>query len=156
MEAPELRSTVATLPQLTPTDLLDALELRARVFVVEQNCVYLDPGDEDRHPQTRHVLLRTPAGALVAYARLIPPGLEGPEPLIGRVVCDPNWRGKGVGHWLMGVSREHIASLWPGLAIRLHAQTYLQSFYVGHGFEPSGEVYLLDGIEHIEMVRPVH
>ncbi len=144
---------VATLKQLTAADMLDALELRAKVFVLEQNCVYQDPGEEDRLTETRHVLLRNPDGHLAAYARLIPPGVDGPQPLIGRIVSDPALRGQGLGHKLMHLSLEQIEKLWPGLGIRLHAQTYLEAFYKGHGFAPFGDVYLLDGLDHIEMMR---
>ena len=49
---------------------------------------------------------------------------------------------------------DQIAQLGPGLGIRLHAQTYLEEFYKGHGFMPFGDVYLIDGLDHIEMVRP--
>ncbi len=146
-------SQVATLKQLTAADMLDALELRAKVFVVEQNCVYQDPGEEDRLSETRHVLLRNPDGRLVAYARLIAPGVDGPQSLISRVVSDPALRGRGLGHKLMLQSLEQIEKLWPGFGIRLHAQTYLEEFYKGHGFVPFGDVYLLDGLDHIEMMR---
>ena len=145
---------VATLNQLTSADMLDLLELRAKVFVLEQDCVYQDPGEEDRLPETRHVLLRNPSGHLVAYVRLIAPGVDGPEPLISRVVSDPAQRGQGLGHKLMLQSLDQIDQLWPDLGIRLHAQTYLEEFYKGHGFMPFGDVYLIDGLDHIEMVRP--
>ncbi|MNH41667.1 putative acyltransferase [compost metagenome] len=37
-------------------------------------------------------------------------------------------------------------------AIRISAQAYLLKFYNDLGFEPVSEVYLEDGIEHIEML----
>ena len=145
---------VATIGQLTAADMLDVLELRARVFVVEQNCVYQDPGEEDRLPETRHLLLRSFNGTLAAYIRLLAPGADGPEPLICRVVSDPNLRGQGLGHKLMDHALQQVEQLWPNLAMRLHAQTYLEAFYKAYGFEPVGDVYLLDGLDHVEMVRP--
>ncbi|MCP5022319.1 MAG: GNAT family N-acetyltransferase [bacterium] len=151
----ELTSQIATLDQLSAADMLDLLELRAKVFVLEQDCVYQDPGEEDRLPETRHILLRDPEGHLAAYIRLLGPGGDGPEPLISRVVSDPALRGQGLGHRLMLLALEQVGMLWPGLSIRLHAQTYLEEFYRSHGFEPLGDVYLLDGLDHIEMVRPV-
>jgi ElaA protein len=149
----ELTCQIATLSQLTAADMLDLLELRARVFVVEQKCVYQDPGDEDRFPETRHILLRAPSGKLAAYVRLLAPGAEGPETLICRVVSDPDLRGQGLGREVMRQALDQIATLWPDQGIRLHAQTYLDAFYRGYGFEPFGDVYQLDGLDHIEMVR---
>ncbi|MDF1836801.1 MAG: GNAT family N-acetyltransferase [Planctomycetota bacterium] len=153
MAGPEFIVRVATIAELSAVDMLDILELRSRVFVVEQNCVYQDPGPEDRHPATLHLMLHNIEGKLAAYARLLAPGVDGNEPAIGRVVNDPDQRGKGLGKLLMGHSMQQVESHWPGQPMRLHAQTYLEKFYRGFEFQPVGEVYLLDGIDHVEMVR---
>ncbi len=154
MAKSEFTCRAATIGELSATDMLDLLELRARVFVVEQDCVYQDPGPEDRHPATLHLMLHNSEGKLAAYARLLAPGVDGNEPAIGRVVNDPDQRGQGLGKLLMDHSIQQVESHWPGQPTRLHAQTYLEKFYRGFRFEPVGDVYLLDGIDHIEMVRP--
>ncbi len=146
---------VAPLQALSPRDVFDFLELRSIIFVVEQDCVYQDPGHEDRHPETLHMLLRDGGGSLIAYARLLPPGLDGKEPAIGRVVCAAEHRGRGLGHDLMDRAVECIESVWPGHSIRLHGQTHLQDFYAEHGFAAVAASYLLDGIPHVDMLRPV-
>ena len=69
--------------------------------MVEQDCVYQDPTPEDHHPATRHLLGREPGGRLVAYARVLPPGVEGPEVFLGRFVTHPQYRGQGLGHELV-------------------------------------------------------
>lgn len=38
--------------------------------------------------------------------------------------------------------------------IRIGAQLYLKKFYSSFGFEPTSGIYLEDGIEYIEMVKP--
>ena len=144
---------VCTLAELSAGDVLDIMELRSVVFVVEQDCVYQDPGDEDRHMETRHQMLRNAKGELIAYARLLPPGLDGAEPAIGRVICAAGERGRGLGHELMECAIEWVERLWPAMSIRLHAQTYLLDFYGRHGFVAQGEPYLLDGLDHQEMLR---
>jgi ElaA protein len=155
MPAGAFACQVLTLAEMTAAQMLDVLELRSKVFVVEQNCVYQDPGDEDRHPETRHVLLLDAQGNTVAYVRLLAPGVDGPDPVIGRVVSPATPPGRGRPQELMRQALAQVDRLWPKRDIRLHAQTYLERFYQGHGFEPRGEVYLLDGIDHIEMVRAV-
>ena len=35
----------------------------------------------------------------------------------------------------------------------LHAQEYVKAFYAGHGYRERGEVFLEEGIPHIEMVK---
>jgi ElaA protein len=136
--------------RLSGRDVHDVLQLRSRVFVVEQNCPYLDADGAD--PQCWHGLGRID-GALVATARLVPPGLKYLEPAIGRVVSAPEVRRTGAGRALMISAIAQVKRLYPGQDIRLGAQRYLEKFYGSLGFSPQGEPYDEDGIPHIEMVR---
>ena len=144
--------TCARFDELTVGQLYDLLQLRSQVFVVEQNCVFLDIDGLDR--QTLHLLGTGEDGALRAYTRLIPPGVKAPDALIGRVVTAPAARGGGTGRALMAESVARCEQLWPGHAITLHAQAHLERFYAGFGFVPVGEPYMEDGIPHIEMRKP--
>ena len=137
----------------TPDQLYDLLQLRVNVFVVEQCCPYPELDDFDRHPETRHLAGHDPSGFLMAYARLLPPGLRFPEPNIGRFVVKKEFRGKGVGHQLMRQAVEAINKIWPGRPIKISAQGYLQKFYEQYGFERVSDVYLEDGVPHIDMLR---
>ena len=151
----------ARFTDLGTSQLYDLLRLRSEVFVVEQDCAYLDIDGKDRHPHAVHLLGIADDGALAAYLRILPPGLGHgvatfAEPSIGRVVTAQAWRGRGLGDPLL---REGIAETlrsWPGSAIRLGAQTHLQAYYARNGFVPASESYLEDGIPHIEMLRPSH
>jgi ElaA protein len=136
--------------RLTTRQLYEVLALRQRVFVVEQNCPYLDADGLD--PQCWHGLGRR-GEVLVASARLVPPGLKYAEPAIGRVVSAPEARGEGLGRELMLEAIAQVKRLYPGQDIRLGAQRYLEKFYRSLGFSPVGEPYDEDGIPHIEMVR---
>lgn len=147
-----MRWTCVPFNGLTTTQLYDALALRSEVFVVEQHCVFLDIDGLDR--QTWHLLGHGDGGALKAYARLIPPGLKGPDALIGRVVTAPAARGGGTGRALMAEALAQCERLWPAQSLTLHAQAHLQPFYASFGFTPVGETYMEDGIAHIEMRLP--
>ena len=127
--------------ELTASELYAILELRARVFVVEQKCAYLDPDGLDR--TARH-LWAAQDGQLVAYARI----LSAPT-RIGRVVTAPEVRGTGLGRELM---RRAIANTKG--PIRLSAQAHLERFYNELGFVRVGEPYDEDGIPHIGMIKP--
>ena len=135
---------------LSPNELYYILQLRSEVFVVEQNCVYQDMDGKD---QVCHHLMGWENDKLVAYTRLIPPGVSYAEPAIGRVVSSPSLRGKGIGKILMEKSIEAIHSLFGKQKIKIGAQLYLLKFYQSLGFVQSSELYLEDGIEHIEMER---
>jgi ElaA protein len=127
------------------------------VFVVEQQCVFLDmDGDDDR---AWHLLgwAPAPAGAgrvLGAYARLFAPGVKFAEASIGRVVSHPDVRRSGAGRALMAESLRRLRAIAPGAPVRIGAQKYLERFYGAFGFVRAGDDYLEDGIVHLEMVRP--
>ncbi|URI11222.1 GNAT family N-acetyltransferase [Aquincola tertiaricarbonis] len=132
--------------------LYQALALRAEVFVVEQRCAYQDVDGLD--PQSWHLLGHDAAGRLMAYLRVVDPGLKYDEPSIGRVVTAPQARGTGAGQALMREGLARCQAAWPGRAVRISAQAHLQRFYGALGFEPVGDTYLEDDIPHIEMLCP--
>lgn len=149
----QLRWHLVPYPELRLDDLYDLLELRQRVFIVEQNCPYLDVDGID--PSSWHLLGRDEHAALTAYSRIVPPGVRYTEPAIGRVVTHPKVRGTGMGRELMREAIRQTVNLFPGEPIRISAQVYLVRFYSEFGFEPVGDPFDEDGIPHVEMVRPV-
>lgn len=128
------------------------LQLRAEVFVVEQDCVYQDVDGLDLHPECSHLLALDSAQRVCAYARILPAGVPYPDVSIGRVVVSLAGRGSGLGHELMQQACQ-IAQTKTSGTITLSAQSHLQGFYAQHGFNAQGEAYLEDGIPHIKMVR---
>lgn len=136
--------------ELTGKDVYDMLYLRNLVFVMEQNCVYLDTDGKDFH--SWHLLGRH-EGNVVAYARLLPAGISYKELSIGRVVCAPEVRRTGVGRRLMKQAIAEMQRINGYGAIRISAQCYLEKFYGDFGFESEGDTYLEDGLPHIEMCR---
>lgn len=137
---------------LSLDDLYDALALRSQVFVVEQNCVFLDADGADR--RSSHLLGRDEAGVLQAYLRICDPGVKYPEPSIGRVITGEATRGSGLGHRLIAEGIARCQAAWPGRPIRIGAQSRLEGFYARHGFVREGLDYIEDGIPHCEMVLP--
>jgi ElaA protein len=132
-------------------DVYDALALRARIFGVEQDCVYLDVDGLDRHAW--HLLGRDAQGALVAYLRVVDAGRKFDVPSVGRVVVDGSRRGTHLGHALLAEGLRRCELAWPGQPNRIGAQARLQAFYERHGYVVAGEPYLEDGIPHIDMER---
>ncbi len=130
-------------------NLYDALALRCRVFILEQG-PYLDPDGVDR--QSWHLLGRDEQCALVGYLRLVDPGVKYAEPSIGRVIVAPEARGAGAGHALVAEGLARCQAAWPGRGVRISAQSHLERFYAGHGFQRVGCDYLEDDIPHLEML----
>ena len=138
--------------KLAVDELYELLALRSRVFVVEQECIFLDMDGLDKDA---HHLLGFAENALVACTRILPAGtVYADYPSIGRVVTAPEARGKAYGFLLMQISAEKLYNLFGKVAIKIGAQLYLKRFYESLGFLQSGEMYLEDGIEHIPMIKP--
>jgi len=136
--------------ELSLDELYAILQLRSKVFIVEQNCVYNDVDGKD---QLAWHLIGTEDGNLIAYTRILPPGIVYSDPAIGRVVTSPSKRSSGLGRELMDRSIEHCEMLFGNTSITLSAQAYLKKFYESLDFFSIGEEYLDDGIPHIEMTR---
>lgn len=136
---------------LTPNELYAIIRLRNEVFVVEQNCVFQDADNKD---QPSLHLMYWNKDELIAYCRLVPPGLAYAEMSIGRVVSAPFHRKSGVGRELIAEAIKLIQQQYQTGPIRIGAQCYLIKFYAAFGFIEEGAMYLEDGIEHIEMVKP--
>ena len=136
--------------ELSPAELYAIMQLRNEVFVVEQNCVYQDADNKD--PLSFH-FMGWAENKLIAYTRIIPPGISYDESSIGRVVSSPSARGTGIGRVLMLQSIAQVYNLFGNVTIKIGAQLYLLKFYSSLGFVQSGEIYLEDGIEHIEMTK---
>lgn len=138
--------------KLHVNELYALLKLRSEVFVVEQNCVFLDADDND---QFCFHLLGYDQDNLVAHARLVPPNSIYKEASIGRVVSAINYRGKGAGKELMQNAISNLYKLYGEQTIKIGAQLYLRSFYESFGFKKISPVYLEDGIEHIYMLKEI-
>ncbi len=138
--------------ELSTVQLYAAMQLRQRVFVLEQTCVFQDADGIDLY--SWHGLGYLPNGELGAYARIVPPGKAFHLPSIGRVVTAPELRGKGAGNELVRQALAQTAKLFPGHDIKIGAQAHLQRFYGSFGFKPVGELYDEDGILHIHMIAP--
>lgn len=139
---------VREFAELSAAELYAIVELRERVFVVEQKCVYLDADGLD--PRSRHLWAQR-GDKIVAYLRLVPAGVKFAELSIGRVVTAPEVRGEGLGRELMRRGLEAAGAV----PIRIGAQAHLEAFYGELGFARASEPYDEDGIPHVEMIRAI-
>ena len=136
--------------ELSNAELYAVLKLRQEVFIVEQNCPYLDNDGKDIYA---HHLLGYFENELAAYSRLLPKNISYEEVSIGRVVTATKFRGKDFGKLLVQKSIEELENLYGQVPIRIGAQAYLKKFYESFGFEDLNEPYMEDGIPHLIMLR---
>ena len=135
--------------KLSSQQLYRIMEMRQRVFVVEQDCVYRDLDNLD---QQSHHLCAWQGDSLFAYLRALPPGLDYTESAIVCIVVSPDARGMNLGRELVRRGIELNRQLWPQDNIRIGAQAHLQTFYREFGFTTDSEVYDEDGIPHVKML----
>jgi ElaA protein len=133
------------LDDVPPRVLYKILQLRSQVFVVEQECVFLDPDGRDLDPACRQLWVEGDDGEVAAAARVLP---DGDAQRIGRIVTAASARGQGLGRRLV----EHVLATDPGPWV-LDAQSHLADWYRTMGFDVAGDEYLDDGIPHVPMRR---
>jgi ElaA protein len=140
---PEIRRSV--IDRIPPRTLYAILKLRSEVFVVEQDCVYLDLDDRDLEPEAEHMWMED-EGRVVATLRVLrdPNG----DRRIGRVVTAASVRGKGSGGLMIDAALEAETG-----EVVLDAQSQLVDWYARWGFVVDGEEFTEDSILHTPMRR---
>jgi ElaA protein len=137
--------------ELSREELYQLLQFRQEVFIVEQDCPYLDA--DGRDADAYHLWLVDERGLMAAYCRLLPPDIAYPgEASIGRVISRQAFRGQGLGRHIMEEAMDQAAKMWPEATIHISAQCYLERFYGSLGFRGVGDTYLEDGIPHRGMI----
>ena len=150
LETSDLIWKVASFEQLSTAELYKILKLRSEVFVVEQNCPYLDADGTD--PHAIH-LLAEKGEEIVAYWRVFGPGIKYEECSIGRVLTPRHFRQKNYGRLLMHFALQIIETRFRTSVVKISAQDYLIRFYSEFGFRDSCIKYLEDNIPHTQMLR---
>ncbi|MBE6030585.1 MAG: GNAT family N-acetyltransferase [Clostridiales bacterium] len=163
--------TIKRFEELTTYELYDILALRTDIFVVEQTCPY--PEVDYKDIGSLHMFIREcdlkdaepfscesadtctskNCNKIVAYLRILPRGFSYPEVSIGRVSVREEFRGNGIAREMLEHAIAYIAETLGENEIQIGAQEYLLAFYKSLGFEPMSEVYLEDGLPHLDMLR---
>jgi len=143
-----------TFPELSTHDLYGTLSLRQAVFIVEQNCAFLEADGLDA--TAIHGLGRDGTGTLVAVARILPPGGKRPMPSIGRIAVAKPARRSGHGRAMVAEALSEVQRRYPRSSVQIDAQLYLERFYASFGFRRAGEPFDEDGIAHISMTWARH
>lgn len=141
-----MRMTYSKLTDLTAVEVSKIYQERIAVFVVEQNCPYQDVDDEDY--LATHVCLWSESGEVQAYSRIIQ---KKSHITFGRVIVSRKYRSQGYGKVLLTKILGKIEQDYPDQPVVISAQAYLERFYSSFGFVAISEVYLEDGIPHLDM-----
>lgn len=135
--------------ELNAEEIYKILALRNEIFIVEQECPYLDCDGKDFNAY--HLFLEE-NGEIISYLRILEKGVSYDEIAIGRVIVKKSHRKKGISRKMMLKAIEFIEKELSSTTIKLQAQAYLIDFYSSFGFKAISEEYLEDNIPHRDML----
>lgn len=124
------------------------LQLRQRVFMLEQQSLYLDADNDDL--DAMHIMVYD-GPKLIGYARIVPPHLSMEYVQIGRIALVEALRLQGMGSELLQVALDTAKRQFPNLSVHVSAPLPLQTWYETFGFETFGEVFDDGRVKHVKM-----
>ena len=142
---PESPVRVATFEELDAHTAYRLWALRSQVFVVEQDCPYLDLDGRDSEPSARHLWVEAD-GVPVSTLRVLE---DGTAVRVGRVATAESARGRGLAARLVRAALDLAGER----DVVLDTQSHLADWYAGFGFVPDGRGFVEDGIPHTPMRR---
>lgn len=131
----------------TDDEVEAALRLRYRVFCEEQG-VDLAAEQDGRDAEALQ-LVALHDGRVLGTCRVL---LEDGLARLGRMAVEPGHRGCGVGGALLAEADRAMRDAG-AKRIRLHAQTASHGVYDRAGYEPQGQEFIEEGIEHVAMEK---
>ncbi|MFD1851795.1 GNAT family N-acetyltransferase [Oceanobacillus bengalensis] len=134
---------------LTNDELYQILKARVDVFVVEQNCTYPELDNYDQECMHYFLIIDN---EIAANVRILPKQVKFDEVSIGRVLVVEKFRKNGYARQIMQRAIDFVRDEWNENKIRIQAQVYLKDFYASLGFWQISEMYMEDGIPHIDMI----
>lgn len=140
------------LKELSTEEFFTLFQLRQQVFVVEQDCVYLDMDEIDRNAV--HLLVQDNNDEKVVATLRIFAGKNNYWH-IGRLAVAIEARKRGVAREMMERAVAWIKEQKDVKGVEISAQSYLFDFYRSLGFQKSSEEYVLDGLPHLDMILPL-
>jgi ElaA protein len=135
-----------TFLELTHQELYQILDIRSKVFVMEQEILYVDTDYKDQHAV--HYMIKSD-DQIIAYLRLVHPGYKYDEYSITRVATLKNYRQKGLATHLIKEAMQDVS----GFPIRISGQSYLKTYYEKLGFKVVHGPYVEEDILHYEMLH---
>ncbi|MCF7791620.1 MAG: GNAT family N-acetyltransferase [Victivallales bacterium] len=145
-----MKFKIKKFDELSLVELYGIIKMREEVFILEQHCLY--PECDGYDTEAVHLFL-VEEERIIAYARILPPGIKSDESSFGRVAVEKESRGKGLANELIKNCIKYIKVLYHEDIIKISAQAYLVPFYERFGFKKVSGEYLDFEIPHIDMVK---
>jgi ElaA protein len=135
--------------ELNNDEVYRILQARVSIFVIEQRCFYTEIDGND---QAAYHLFKDDGSEIVAYLRIFPSGTLYPQASFGRVLVQKEYRNRGLARELINQAIHFCQADLQESTVKIQAQAYLHDFYASFGFRSISDIYLEDGIPHIDML----
>ena len=132
--------------ELTKEEIVAIYKARIETFIVGQKLNYQEIDDTDTI--SWHLFEMNDANEVISCLRIIP---EKEKILLGRVLIDNRYRGKGKGRALLERAKEVCKEWFVDTVIEVHAQAHLVKLYESLGFEVVSDPYDIVGITHVTL-----
>lgn len=139
--------TIKHFNELSNRELYEILKTRQEIFIIEQNCPYMDIDDLDL--DATHIFSMNEEGRVTSCLRVFMKDKNTAQ--IGRVVTLVH--GEGLGGKILHEGVRVALENYQAEKIYLEAQTYAIGYYEKEGFRVISGEFDLDGIPHVEMER---
>ncbi len=138
---------VKAFDELSLNELWKIYNIRNKVFIVEQECVYQDVDEYDKCAY--HIFVMDENDEMQGYARVLPKNTVFDQVSLGRVISLK--RRSGLGSQILERAIQTAIDKFDAKTIIIEAQVYAVKLYEKAGFNTFGEEFLEDGIPHIKM-----
>ena len=129
--------------ELSACEIYEIVRARQEIFLMEQNIVCRDFDGIDY--DALHCFIWE-NDRVVAYMRAF---VRDGEIRLGRFLTVRH--GEGMGRRLMELSLPVIKECFGDKSILIHSQKHAEGFYLKFGFKTTSDVFLEEGVEHVEM-----
>lgn len=144
--------------ELTNHEVYHMIRIREEIFVLEQDCVYVDCDNNDTKCDHLIVLAKDETSGnysienIVGTLRILPANVKYDQVSIGRVVVAKNARHQQLGSKMMKEALSFVKEKYGNVEVVLSAQVAIKGLYEKVGFKVVSDIYLEDGIDHVKMV----
>ena len=137
---------------LSVEELYNILELRNKVFIVEEEYLYQDLDEKDINAFHLYCINEN---KIIVVLRILKKETSYSGIYIGRVAVDEEYRRLGLGKKAVEKAIKFIQYKYGKELVKVSVQVHVRDFYKALGFKEVSDTYLEEDIPHIKMIKQI-
>lgn len=137
---------------LSVEELYNILELRNKVFIVEEEYLYQDLDEKDINAFHLYCINEN---KIIVVLRILKKETSYSGIYIGRVAVDEEYRRLGLGKKAVEKAIKFIQYKYGKELVKVSVQVHVREFYKALGFKEVSDTYLEEDIPHIKMIKQI-